>query len=270
MNLKLHTFLLVTVLAVTACGNKDDIATVDGKDISKAEFDAYLKFKRLPVNDEKRRKTILEQYVQREAMAAEIQKTNVLDPLMIDAEMNEFRNEMLISRYFEAFLRDKVTDQAVQNYYTAHEKDYEESKVHVAHILFRTNQTMSDTERKAKLTAAQEAWSKIQSGEDFSKVALAYSEDKISGKKGGDLGWLKKGAIDSTFSDKVFALKKDDVTEPFETAFGYHIVKLLDGPAIVKKSFESVKGDIRYQLRNQAKDAELKRLIADANIKIYE
>ncbi len=269
MKVKNYSFLLATAFLLASC-SQDNVATVNGKDISKTEFNSYLKFKRLPVKDEQRRKAILDQYIEREAMASMIEKTDVLDPLLIQAELDEFRKEMLISRYFEQFLRDKVTDQAVQNYYTAQEKDYEENKVHVAHILFRTNRSMSDTERKAKLTAAQEAYSKLKTGKDFGEIAQAYSEDKISGKKGGDLGWLKQGAIDSKFSEKAFALKKDEFTEPFETAFGYHIVKLLDGPAVVKKSFEAVKGDIRYQLRNQAKAAELKRMLSESKIKIYE
>lgn len=261
------TLLLVSAFVMAACSN-DNVATVNGKDISNTEFNSYLKFKRLPAKDEKRRKAILDQYLEREAMASMIEKTDVLDPNLIKAELNEFHKEMLISRYFEQFLRDKVTDQAVQNYYSTHAKDYEEKKVHVAHILFRTNSKMSDTEKKAKLTAAQEAYSKLQSGKDFAEIALAYSEDKISGKKGGDLGWLKQGAIDSTFSDKAFALKKGAISDPFETAFGYHIVKLLDGPAVVKRSFEAVKGDIRYQLRNQAKTAEVKRMMAESKIKV--
>ncbi len=267
MKFKNYSLLILTLSFLFACSN-DDIATVNGKGISKTEFDAYLKFKRLPVNDDKRRNTILEKYVEREAMASMIEKTTVLDFNLIKAEQEEFRKEMLISRYFEQFLRNKVSEQAVQNYYTSHEKDYEQTKAHVAHILFRTNVKMGDTEKKAKLTTAQEAYSKLQTGSDFAEIAKAYSEDKISGKKGGDLGWLKKGAIDSKFSEKAFVLKKNAMTEPFETVFGYHIVKLLDGPAVVKRAFETVKGDIRYQLRNQAKDTELKRMLNESKITI--
>ncbi len=265
MKIKNYSLVLLTLSVLVACSN-DDIATVNGKGISKTEFDAYLKFKRMPVKDNNRRATILEKYVEREAMASMIEKTTVLDSALIKAEQEEFRKEMLIGRYFEQFLRDKVSEQAVQNYYTSHEKDYEQSKAHVAHILFRTNVKMGDAEKKAKLTTAQEAYSKLQTGSDFAEVAKAYSEDKVSGKKGGDLGWLKQGAIDSKFSEKAFALEKGKITAPFETVFGYHIVKLLDGPAVVKRAFETVKGDIRYQLRNQAKDAELKRMMTESKI----
>jgi peptidyl-prolyl cis-trans isomerase C len=56
-------------------------------------------------------------------------------------------------------------------------------------------------------------------------------------------------------------MEPNQISEPFETAFGFHVVKLLEGPVVVKKPFEAVSGDIRYRLRNQAKDAELKRLL---------
>ncbi len=145
-------------------------------------------------------------------------------------------------------------------------KNYEQKKVHVAHILFRTHANMGETERKAKLTAANAARSKIKKGKKYEAIAKKYSEDKISGKKGGDLGWLKQGAIEPRFSEKVFSMEVGKVSEPFETNFGYHIVKVLEGPVTVTRSFEAAQGDIRYQLRNQTKDAETKRLMKSIEI----
>lgn len=269
----LHRLLLIAILAVllTACGDDGKkLATVGDKTITSNQFDAFMKFKRVPAQDDTKRKAILAQYLEREQLAQAIENTNVLDDKLIAAELNEFRKEMLISRYFEKFLQDKVTDQAVQNYYAAHAANYEERKVHVAHILLRTNRTMSEPERKAKLTTAQEAYSKISAGEPFEKIAQSYSEDKISANKGGELGWLKEGAIDKRFSEKVFSMKPGEVSEPLETAFGFHVIKLIEGPTVVKKPFEAVRGDVRYQLRNEAKSAELKRLQETVKVKQYE
>ena len=273
MKIRKYTVLLfiVALLALSACGDKTPkLATVDGRTITQAQFDAYAKFKRLPIQDENKRTALVDQYLEREALASAIEKSNVLDKALTDAELNEFRKEMLISRYFEQYLRDQVSDQAVQNYYASHAKDYEEKKVHVAHILIRTKKNMSETERKAKLTTAQEVYSKISAGEDFAKVAADYSEDTISGKKGGDLGWMKEGAIDAAFSKKIFEMNPGDVSEPFETPFGFHVVKQLEAPTVVKRPFEAVKGDIRYQLRSQAKNAELKRLSAKSIVKRHD
>jgi peptidyl-prolyl cis-trans isomerase C len=267
--------LSLLALGLAGCGNgkseqPPSLAVINGQPITKAEFAAYLKFKRVPDNGQKRRQLLLDQYLEREALAAAIEKTDLLDKELIEAELNEFRKEMLISRYFEKFLEDKVTDQAVQNYYNTHAADYEERMAHAAHILIRTNPKMSETERKAKLTTAQDAYSQIRAGKDFAEIAENYSEDRISAQKGGDLGWLKEGSIDPRFSKILFELEPGAVSEPFETPFGFHIVKLIEGPKVVKRPLSAVAGDIRYQLRNKAKQAELERLLAEVKIKKYE
>jgi peptidyl-prolyl cis-trans isomerase C len=125
---------------------------------------------------------------------------------------------------------------------------------------------MSEPERKAKLTIAQEAYSQIRSGKDFAKTAEKYSEDKVSAKKGGDLGWIKQGGIDKNFSKKAFELEEGAVSEPFETPFGYHVIKVLAAPRTVKRPYEGVAGDIRFQLRNKAKKAELEKLLGSVEV----
>jgi peptidyl-prolyl cis-trans isomerase C len=256
-----YMMILLLIIGISGCGPKDEkLAVVGGKAITGTEFDAYLKFKRLNAQDDKRRHALLDQYLDRAALAAAIEKTDAMDPALIKTELEEFRKEMLISRYFEKYLKDKVGEDAVQNYYNTHAADYEETQVHVAHILIRTNPKMSETERKAKLTAAQEAYSKIRGGADFAKIAEQFSEDKVSAKNGGDLSWVKQGGIDANFSRIAFELKAGDVSEPFETPFGYHVIKVLEAPRTVKRSFETVAGEIRYRLKNEAKKAELDRL----------
>src|SRR4051812_21041022 len=104
------------VLSAAACGKKSpQLASVDGKQVTQAEFDAFLKFKHIPGQDEKRREAALTEYLDHEALAAAIDKEALLNKELTQAELNEFRKEMLISRYFEEFLREKVTDEAVKN-----------------------------------------------------------------------------------------------------------------------------------------------------------
>jgi peptidyl-prolyl cis-trans isomerase C len=261
----LQVLLVLLVLGLSAC-SKGQLATVDGKGISQAEFDAFLKFKRIPPQDEKRREQALAEYLDREALAAAIEKQPVLNKELIDAELNEFRKEMIISRYFEQILRDKVNDEAVKNFYDKHAKDYEQREVHVAHILVRTNKGMSEAERRAKLTTAQEAYSQVTAGKDFAQVADALSEDRTSAKKGGDLGWLKEGTIDPAFSKRAFEMKAGTISEPIETPFGFHVVKVLEEARVVRRPYQAVAGDIQYQLRNEAKEAETARLKGLAHV----
>jgi len=265
MNMRILV-LIIMALPLLGCGNEANLATVNGKSITEEEFTSFLSLKRIPAKSDKARNAMLDQYLEREALAAVIEKEKNYDIKKAKAELNEFRKEMLISRYFEQYLDSQVTDAAVKNYYAGHASDYENRKVRVAHILFRTNRNMQEAERKAQLTAAQEAYSKINKDGNFEEVAKNSSEDKISGKKGGDLGWLKEGAIAPSFSEKAFSLKVGEISEPFTTVFGYHIIKVLEAPVTVRKPFSAVQGDIRYQLRNLAKKAELDRLLSEVKI----
>jgi len=252
-----------------ACSkNEDTVASVDNKNISKSTFNSYLAFKHIDKNSPQQVKAYLTQYVNREGMASAIEKSNFLDEKTIAIELNEFKKEMLISRYFDKFLKEKVSDNAIRNYYATNIDKFSSKKANVAHILIRTNKNMSETERKAKYTLAHEVYSKLKAGEDFSTIVTQYSEDTISAKKAGELGWINEGAIDPVFSKMVFTtLKKDEISTPFQTSFGFHIVKLLAEPSVVKKPLEKVKGDIRFQLRKKAKEEEIKRLMTTVHIK---
>lgn len=259
---------LAAILVLGACSSEDaSIARVGGRGISQAEFDAFVKYRNV-ADDERQQRAALEEYVEREALAAVIERQGLLDEQAVAVDLNEYRKEMLISRYFERFLRESVTDQAVQNYYNSHPDEFSEERVRVAHILLRTRRDMDETERQVKLTTAREAYSKILAGEDFGEVAERMSEDKVSAKKGGDLGRLKRGAVSQVFSDRVFSMQEGVVSEPFETPFGFHIASVTEKPQRISRSFDSVKGDIRYTLRNQARDAEYARLTEGMEVEI--
>jgi peptidyl-prolyl cis-trans isomerase C len=245
----------------------DVIAMIDERPVLKKEFNAFLKFKRIVQKDSEPQKQHFTHYLHREALADAIEKANLLDRDQIKAELNEFRKEMLISRYFEQYLNNQVTEADIQKYYQEHAKDFDDQKAHAAHILFRTHKKMSETEKKAILTTAHEVFSKIRAGKDFADMASQYSEDRISAKKGGNLGWVKAGSIDKQFSETLFSLKPNEVSSPIETQFGYHIVKLLDKVRTVRQPLEAVAGDIRYQLRRQEKEKEMARLMSTMRIR---
>lgn len=269
--IKTSLIILFVCLSVAGCkGKTSNVASVNGRDITQGEFEAYLKLKHVAPADSKRRAAALDEYLERTAMASLLEKEGKFDKVAIEAEVEEFRKELLISRYFDQFLADKVSEAAIKNYYDSHAADYEQRKVHVAHILVRTQPKMAEAEKQAKRTTLQEIYSKLQSGQAFEELAKSASEDRISGAKGGDLGWLREGAIDPEFSKRAFAGKAGSITEPFETPFGFHILKVIEEPKISRKPFGAAAGDIRYQLRSETKAAEIKRLKELAKIKKFD
>lgn len=133
-----------------------------------------------------------------------------------------------------------------------------------AHIMIALEQkdTLLDPEQRIN-----DIYKKIQQGESFESLAKQFSDDKSSARNGGKLSPFKSGQLSSTeFEDQAFALKNDeDVSEPFKTEYGWHIVKRIDLKPIqtfeeLKPTLESkVKRDSRSKLINAAMVNELKK-----------
>lgn len=90
-------------------------------------------------------------------------------------------------------------------------------QVHAAHI-------MSDTEQQAK-----DALAMLKQGNlDFAATAKQLSTDTSTKDKGGDLGWFPKGVMDPAFEQAAFSLEVGQVSDPVQTSYGWHIIKVLE------------------------------------------
>ena len=97
-------------------------------------------------------------------------------------------------------------------------------QTHARHILLRTSEIVSEADAKRKLENMRE---RILHGADFGELAKLNSDD-ASAAKGGDLGWLYPGDTVPKFEHVMNALKVGQVSEPFATPFGWHIVQVLE------------------------------------------
>ncbi len=99
------------------------------------------------------------------------------------------------------------------------------TQTHARHILIRTSELVSDYEARTKLNRLRD---RILAGENFADLARANSEDPGSAVKGGDLGWANPGMFVPAFEEAMDKLKPGEISEPFRSQFGWHIVQVLE------------------------------------------
>ncbi|NVK74711.1 MAG: peptidylprolyl isomerase [Oceanospirillaceae bacterium] len=93
----------------------------------------------------------------------------------------------------------------------------------VRHILVRPNE-IRNLEQTKEL--ADEIYKKLKNGNDFTELAKKYSEDQGSTLQGGDLGWVTPGTMVPEFEDMMNQTKVGDISKPFRTQFGWHILEV--------------------------------------------
>ena len=151
--------------------------------------------------------------------------------LEIKDEMRELmKDQMLAQRMQETILTDiKVTPSEIQQHFNSFNKDslpLINAEIEIAQIVIQpksNNQQIN--EAKEKLIDIKK---KIIEGNSFSTMAILYSEDPGSSKNGGVYNGVKRGQFVKEFEAVVFALQQNEISEPFKTKFGWHIVELLE------------------------------------------
>ncbi|MFO0746512.1 MAG: peptidylprolyl isomerase [Myxococcota bacterium] len=125
---------------------------------------------------------------------------------------------------------------------------------HAAHILIRLDELATPDLVEAAKAKLADARAKILAGSlTFAAAAKAMSDD-TNKDTGGNLGWFSRGDFDPAFEKVAFELKKGEVSEPFRTPFGMHIVVVDDMRQKTLASatdLETLKRQIRFQLREQ-------------------
>tara|TARA_B100001248_G_scaffold258618_1_gene243125 strand:- start:816 stop:1724 length:909 start_codon:yes stop_codon:yes gene_type:complete len=112
-------------------------------------------------------------------------------------------------------------------FYLEDKKEMEKIKIEerkVRHILIKRNAIVTDDRAKSSLIELKK---RIESGESFSDIARAYSEDTISASLGGELEWAAPGTFVPEFEDIIDTLPINKISDPFSSQFGWHILEVL-------------------------------------------
>ncbi|UOA13252.1 MULTISPECIES: peptidylprolyl isomerase [Sulfitobacter] len=179
-------------------------------------------------------KGILDQLVQQTALADSF--TGELPPRVTLSIENETRS-LTAGEAIEGVMAEDVSDEELQAAYDAQYKDAEpEQEFNASHILV-------ETKEEADAIKAE-----LDGGADFAEIAKEKSTGP-SGPGGGSLGWFGPGMMVPAFEEAVAGMEAGSVSDPVETQFGWHVIKLNETRTAEAPALEDVREELETQVR---------------------
>jgi peptidyl-prolyl cis-trans isomerase C len=219
------------------------IARVNGKtitdtDMKLAEAEIGTDLGSLP--EATKRRVLVEFLIENQLFADAAEGQKLGTGQSFDERMQYWRRRALRDAYFDRSVRNAVSDADAKKFYDTQVSGLKpEEEVRARHILV-------DGKDKAR-----EIFEKIAHGSDFAQLAKEHSKDPGSKDQGGELGFFKRGQMVPPFEEAAFKLKKGEVSEPFESQFGWHIVRVDDRRQRAAPPFETVKDRVVASMIHQ-------------------
>ncbi len=174
---------------------------------------------------------------------------------------NEFMSEeTVLIEYVELNVADfdaliDVDDEILEEQFAAQKERFVTAEERLAaHILISLD---SGADQAATETARQQAAdlaARARQGEDFAELAKQYSSDSGSAQNGGDLGWVEPGIMVQAFEDALYAMAKNDISEPVKTGFGFHVIQLKDIKPSTGMDFAEAKEQLRSEYLSESSE----------------
>ena len=165
------------------------------------------------------------------------------EEITVEYVMLDTRDMLNTIEIDEAELRQRY--EAVQTRYMTPEQR------RAAHILIV--ETGERDAEQARVLAA-EVSNRLEQGEDFAELAAELSDDPGSNAQGGDLGWIEPDIMPAAFEEQLFAMQLNEISEPVETEFGWHIIRLDEIAEPRGQTFEEARAEIATVMREEQAD----------------
>lgn len=192
-----------------------------------------------------------------EAQAAEVAQERELDERPdIQAELERTERTVLARALIEAE-GPALDDVALRAMYKTRQDELAVRELDLAHIVVRLGPT---SDRVTAERARDQAWQKasalyarVRTGVDFGVVAREASEDASTAANGGVVGLIRDGSVDRLYFERAAQLKAEEVSPPFETRFGFFVIKARSDPRKVVPPFEQVRGALSAMAVREAR-----------------
>ncbi|MHC9235558.1 peptidylprolyl isomerase [Pseudooceanicola sp. 502str34] len=193
---------------------------------------------------------ILQQLIQQTALSQGVDEV----PHRVELAMENEKRALMAGEAVTAYMETAITDDALQAAYEAQYGDAEPgTEYHAAHILV-------ETEDEAKAIKEE-----LDGGADFAALARDKSTGP-SGPTGGDLGWFSDGMMVKPFEDAVKGMEPGAVSDPVQTQFGWHVIKLEETRDKAAPTLDEVRDELTAQLQEEAVSAHIEEVTAAATI----
>ena len=256
---------LVSILcafAITAGAQTSDpvVMTINGQNVTRSEFEySYNKNN----GDEVIEKTTVEQYVPlfvnyKLKVAAALDAR--LDTLAsFKAEFAKYRDQQVRPTIVTS---EDVENEARKIYDDRQKMIGDKGLIRPAHILIRLSQKASSAAQDSAKARIDSIYACLRSGADFADLATRLSQDPGSAKRGGLLPWICIGQTLKEFEDVAFSLNKGEMSEPFLSPVGYHIVKMTDRKQL--EPYDSLRANIiTFIEKRNLRDAIAQRKVSE-------
>jgi parvulin-like peptidyl-prolyl isomerase len=157
----------------------------------------------------------------------------------------DFKKEVLLQKLIKTDVNDriKIPDDEAENYFTEHRVNYKtESRARVAQIVVRD------------LAAAQKALARLNSGEDFAKVAADVSIGPEA-SRGGELGFITKLVMPEPLDKTIFKMPVNKISPIVQSSYGFHIFKVMEIQQAKERTFADVRADVLADIRLQKEES---------------
>ena len=256
---------LVSILcafAITAGAQTSDpvVMTINGQNVTRSEFEySYNKNN----GDEVIEKTTVEQYVPL-FVNYKLKVAAALDARL--DTLASFKQEF--AKYRDQQVRPTiVTSEDVENearkiYDDRQKMIGDKGLIRPAHILIRLSQKASSAAQDSAKARIDSIYACLRSGADFADLATRLSQDPGSAKRGGLLPWICIGQTLKEFEDVAFSLNKGEMSKPFLSPVGYHIVKMTDRKQL--EPYDSLRANIiTFIEKRNLRDAIAQRKVSE-------
>lgn len=213
-----YLFIVCFFMSFVSLGQQEVLLKVNNDEVTTADFVRVYEKNLALINDteENSPEQYLDLFIDYKLKVQEAYRKGLHNKASYKKEIASYRTQLA-----KDYLNDvQVTDKLVEEAYNR-----TKNELRARHILVRVRPDALPKDTLAAFTKLLEARKHIVAGEDFASIARKYSEDPSAKQNGGDLGWFKAFKMVYPFENAAYTTKVNEVSQPFRTSFGYHIVQ---------------------------------------------